>query len=664
MRYCKPLRAFFVLIQVSLTIYFIWYSFDNWEKTPIVTSTEFKTLHNEEFPAVSICFDNTNWKWPALINLASRWVTNKTDLNIASLPWKIPVSEQINFIRNGKSAFMANEYFSNQDFTMDMCKALSVLFPKSHDKELKDFFLAVSNQMENNLNQAEAVQLWENVAQTTNFGSFKNATCSLEFMDCNNLTTDCLPPMKKHYSVNFAILSEFCKQWAYRKYLKAKTLLHIQQHQAFKINNFNSLKTKQYLLLLMHHISYLNHTDVFSVWHYLHGFFIKNQGVGKYLVQSGDRLGIFTNICTNREKCQDVGNLIEGFDEETFERLIDLLDQPKIHSKNDDDFSLVPLCSFGNDTLKKCHLFQKSKLIYQDNTCFTYDADGSAEPFAPNGLNLLLNLKHMPSEHDLSVKLFVHEHGTIPDVLRLESTYEEIQIKEKVQVGLTIRTTQVTESFAKMSFEKRKCLLPEEKAKYSRIKCLTDQIQNFAQKNCQCLPILLGGLTTNVSHQNVECSDCFRKAVVEAKSLLNESLCPHHCTSNEFIPMINEQFWDDPTENGEDLVSLLNDNPLGIFLDKLVDPNMHDDPVGKDYFKLISQGFSLIQIFFKYPQKTVFIKDAKVTETDMVSNIGGTIGIFLGLSTISVLDKIIDWLVIFYATKVDKIKNKRQARKL
>ena len=128
MRYCKPLRAFFVLIQVSLTIYFIWYSFDNWEKTPIVTSTEFKTLHNEEFPAVSICFDNTNWKWPALINLASRWVTNKTDLNIASLPWKIPVSEQINFIRNGKSAFMANEYFSNQDFTMDMCKALSVLF--------------------------------------------------------------------------------------------------------------------------------------------------------------------------------------------------------------------------------------------------------------------------------------------------------------------------------------------------------------------------------------------------------------------------------------------------------------------------------------------------------------------------------------------------------
>ena len=54
------------------------------------------------------------------------------------------------------------------------------------------------------------------------------------------------------------------------------------------------------------------------------------------------------------------------------------------------------------------------------------------------------------------------------------------------------------------------------------------------------------------------------------------------------------------------------------------------------------------------------IKIAKVTETDMVSNIGGTIGIFLGLSIISDLDKIIDWLAIFYATKIDKIKNKRK----
>ena len=82
------------------------------------------------------------------------------------------------------------------------------------------------------------------------------------------------------------------------------------------------------------------------------------------------------------------------------------------------------------------------------------------------------------------------------------------------------------------------------------------------------------------------------------------------------------------------------------------------------YLKRISQSYSLLQIFFQSPQKTVITKDAKVTETDMVSNIGGTIGIFLGLSTISVLDKIIDWLVIFYATKVDKIKNKRQARQL
>ena len=40
---------------------------------------------------------------------------------------------------------------------------------------------------------------------------------------------------------------------------------------------------------------------------------------------------------------------------------------------------------------------------------------------------------------------------------------------------------------------------------------------------------------------------------------------------------------------------------------------------------------------------TVITKDAKVTLPDMVSNIGGTIGIFLGLSALSVLDLLISW---------------------
>ena len=95
-------------------------------------------------------------------------------------------------------------------------------------------------------------------------------------------------------------------------------------------------------------------------------------------------------------------------------------------------------------------------------------------------------------------------------------------------------------------------------------------------------------------------------------------------------------------------------------MDKISDSSTQYPYDKQSYLRRLSKGFSLVQIFFRTPQKTVITKDAKVTETDMVSNIGGTIGIFLGLSTISVLDKIIDWLATFYATKIDKIKNKRE----
>ena len=53
---------------------------------------------------------------------------------------------------------------------------------------------------------------------------------------------------------------------------------------------------------------------------------------------------------------------------------------------------------------------------------------------------------------------------------------------------------------------------------------------------------------------------------------------------------------------------------------------------------------SLVHVNFIEPEATLITKDAKVTVPDQVSNIGGTIGIFLGLSTISLLDIIIEQL--------------------
>ena len=62
------------------------------------------------------------------------------------------------------------------------------------------------------------------------------------------------------------------------------------------------------------------------------------------------------------------------------------------------------------------------------------------------------------------------------------------------------------------------------------------------------------------------------------------------------------------------------------------------------YIMKSAESYSLVKIFFDSPQMTVISKDAKVTIPDMISNIGGTIGIFLGMSTISVLDLLIEMI--------------------
>ena len=60
-----------------------------------------------------------------------------------------------------------------------------------------------------------------------------------------------------------------------------------------------------------------------------------------------------------------------------------------------------------------------------------------------------------------------------------------------------------------------------------------------------------------------------------------------------------------------------------------------------------SPFMSYVQINFDDPYATIIEQDAKVTFADRVGSIGGTFGVFLGLSFVSLLDEFIDlvqWL--------------------
>ena len=53
---------------------------------------------------------------------------------------------------------------------------------------------------------------------------------------------------------------------------------------------------------------------------------------------------------------------------------------------------------------------------------------------------------------------------------------------------------------------------------------------------------------------------------------------------------------------------------------------------------------SLVQINFEDPEVTVITKDAKVTFADQLGSIGGTFGIFLGLSFLGLFEMLIEIL--------------------
>ena len=53
--------------------------------------------------------------------------------------------------------------------------------------------------------------------------------------------------------------------------------------------------------------------------------------------------------------------------------------------------------------------------------------------------------------------------------------------------------------------------------------------------------------------------------------------------------------------------------------------------------------FSLVRINFGSPRATVITQDAKVTFADMVGSIGGTFGVFLGISFVSLMDEFMEW---------------------
>ena len=98
---------------------------------------------------------------------------------------------------------------------------------------------------------------------------------------------------------------------------------------------------------------------------------------------------------------------------------------------------------------------------------------------------------------------------------------------------------------------------------------------------------------------------------------------------------------------GQEFKEALLDDPSIMFVKNKLTSVEYGTVTQKIYLEEALKSYSIVQVYFQDPQVTIITKDAKATIASMVGNIGGTLGIFLGLSTIGIIDQLIKMIIAF-----------------
>ena len=95
----------------------------------------------------------------------------------------------------------------------------------------------------------------------------------------------------------------------------------------------------------------------------------------------------------------------------------------------------------------------------------------------------------------------------------------------------------------------------------------------------------------------------------------------------------------DLMENMKEQINTLGED-VSDYLKKKI---LHEYEYG-DYLRFKLQKLSLVRINFDANKVMTITKDAKITVPDMIGNIGGTLGVFIGFSFLGLLDSLLEFL--------------------
>ena len=202
----------------------------------------------------------------------------------------------------------------------------------------------------------------------------------------------------------------------------------------------------------------------------------------------GDKYKCF-NVAFS-DKDYESGDFLSSFAKTNQNELVESLRSPKIHGNPNEEYVLIPFCSFGSRKLKKCDLFKQQRQFYkEDQICHTFNPEGNYTAQSLHqlgGLNFAVNFR-FPGI-DLPVHLIVHSFNEIPNMDDFPATSHKILSYKSVTIGVEASITNVTSNFAGMSESKRNCFLNNGKnAFYSKVKCRIQKSIELAETTCKCI---------------------------------------------------------------------------------------------------------------------------------------------------------------------------------
>ena len=241
------------------------------------------------------------------------------------------------------------------------------------------------------------------------------------------------------------------------------------------------------------------------------------------------------------------------------------------------------------------------------------------------------------------VTVTIHPPGVMPYLDQFKATTKLIPRAKHLEIGVEALITNVTEGFASLDLRDRQCQLNMvENRPYSEINCRMDKNIDQSIKECQCVPWFYKS-TGDVQEAICTANQmiCFDEMMYNLSINTRPEECPKACvysghdlTYQELSPEKGVIYSKMRTGRGQAWEDFLSESNKGM---PVYDGVTIQTPHGR---QLINQ-IGLVEVNFDHQLATVIMKDAKMTFEDKVGSIGGTFGVFLGLSIVGILDFLI-----------------------